>query len=147
MVIKNVIALSVLTSALSFTAGSLMAADQDRDRDRLKDQDQTQDRDRLKDKDKTLDQDRLRDQDRIYGSQLMTEQERTRYRAQVSAAKTGQEREQIRNEYHERMKVRAKERGVNLPDEPPARGNGMGSGGGMGPAGAGAGAGAGSGRR
>ena len=83
--------------------------------------------------------DQVRTQDqtqtRIYGSQLMTPQERTEYRSRMRDAKTVEEREQIRNEHHEQMKVRAKERGVSIPDEPPVRGGGMGGGmggGGMG---------------
>jgi hypothetical protein len=48
-------------------------------------------------------------------------------------AKTLEEREQIRKEHHEQMKARAQEKGVTLPDEPPARGRGMGPGKGMGP--------------
>jgi len=68
----------------------------------------------------------------IYGSQLMTRQERTEYRAKMRAAKTAEEREQIRNEHHEQMKARAKERGITLPDKPPARGRGMGRSGRMG---------------
>ncbi len=97
-----------------------LAADQTRDQDRLRTQDQ------------------LRDQD-IYGSQLMTMQERNEHRAKMRAAKTEQERERIRADHHEQMKVRAKERGVTLPDQPPAgRGPGMGpGGGGMGPGGGG----------
>jgi hypothetical protein len=50
----------------------------------------------------------------------------------MRTSKTAEEREQIRNEHHERMKARAKERGMTLPDEPPARGGMMGPGGGMG---------------
>ena len=88
-------------------------------------QDQTRDRDQTRDKtaDQTRDQDRTRDQIRdrdIYGSKLMTAQERNEYRNRMRAAKTAQEREQVRAEHHERMKVRAKERGVTLPDAPPA---------------------------
>jgi len=67
--------------------------------------------------------------EQIYGSQLMTQQERIEYRTKMRAAKTAQEREQIRNEYHEQLKERAKESGVTLPDEPPGRGGGMGPGG------------------
>ena len=81
------------------------------------------------------DKDQIQDR-QIYGSQLMTQQERNEYRAQMHNAKTAQEREQIRKEHHERMKVRAKEKGVTMPDEPPARGMGGGmgpGGGGMGP--------------
>lgn len=98
------------------------------------DQDQLQ----TPDKNQTRDEDRLRTRDQvqsrqIYGAQLMTRQERNEYRARMRAAKTVQEREQIRKEHHERMKERAKERGVTLPDEPPVRGGGMGPGGGMEP--------------
>ena len=49
----------------------------------------------------------------------------------MRAAKTEQEREKIRNEHHEQMMARAKERGVTLPDVPPAGGGMMGPGGGM----------------
>lgn len=76
-------------------------------------------------------------QDQIYGSQLMTQQERAEHRTKMRAAKTAEEREQVRMENHERMQLRAKERGVTLPDEMPARGGGMGPGprAGMGPGG------------
>ncbi len=85
-------------------------------------------------------------QEQVYGSQLMTRQERVEFRTKMRAAKTVQEREQIRKEHHERMKERAKARGVTLPDEPPAMGGGMGPGGGMG-GGMGPGGGMGGGRR
>jgi hypothetical protein len=71
----------------------------------------------------------------IYGSQLMTNQERMEHRTKMNASKTDQEREQVRLEHHEQMQLRAKERGVSLPDMPPAQGGmrqGMGPGGGMG---------------
>jgi hypothetical protein len=89
------------------------------------------------DRDRTQDQtrDQIRDRD-IYGSQLMTQQERNEYRQRMQQARTAEERERIRVEHHERMKVRAKERGVTLPDQPPARpGRPMGPGGGAGPGG------------
>lgn len=76
----------------------------------------------------------------IYGSQLMTEQERLEYRNTLRNAKTSEEREQLRLQHHERMLLRAKEKGVVLPEEPPA-GGGMKPGGGMGPGGAGQGSG------
>jgi hypothetical protein len=72
-------------------------------------------------------------QEEIYGSQLMTKEEREEYRAKMRSAKTSEEREQIRTEHHEKMKARAEERGMKLPEEPPMKGSGMGSGGGMGP--------------
>jgi len=80
-------------------------------------------------------------QEQVYGSQLMTEQERTAYQSKMRSAKTNEEREQIRAQHHKEMQVRAKQQGVTLPDEPPARGTGGGmgpgggSGGGMGPGG------------
>jgi len=92
-------------------------------------------------------QTQTQEQEQIYGSQLMAPHERTEYRERMRAARTAEEREQIRMEHHERMKERAKERGVTLPDEPPetgmgrgmspggGMGGGMGGGGGMGPGG------------
>lgn len=86
-------------------------------------------------------------QETIYGSQIMTQQERNEYRTKMRAAKTAEEREQIRKEHHERMKERAKAQGTTLADDPPARGGGMGpGGGGMGPGGGGMGPGGGRGR-
>ena len=83
----------------------------------------------------------MRDRD-IYGSQLMTPQERNEFRERMRAAKSAEERERIRREHHEQMQARAKQRGITLPDEPPARPGGMapggmgpGGGGGMGPGG------------
>lgn len=87
----------------------------------------------------------------VYGSQLMTRQERVEHRNKLRAAKTAEEREQIRLQHHEQMQLRAKEQGVTLPETPPAQGgrmgrrmppaggmgpgSGMGAGGGMGPGG------------
>lgn len=118
--LKQSISVSVLAGALAVWAVPLFAADQVREQK----QDQTQ----------------AQDQERIYGSQMMTQNERNAYRAKMQAAKTVEEREQIRNEHHEFMKKRAQERGVTLPDMPPAAGGGMmrqggGMGGGMGPGG------------
>jgi len=78
----------------------------------------------------------------IYGSQLMTNQERIEHRNKLRAAKTAEEREQVRLQHHEQMQLRAKEQGATLPDTPPAQGSGQGRGmspgggmGGMGPGG------------
>ena len=90
-------------------------------------------------------------QETIYGSQLMTQKERLDYRLKIRQAKTVQEREQIRAEHHKQMQERAKERGVTLPDVPPAQGMhkgvgpGAGPGAGMGPGGGGMGPGGGGG--
>jgi len=99
---------------LALTSPIVLAADQDRDQ--LQTQDQS------------------RDQDRIYGSQLMTAQERAAFRNKMRAAKTVEERARIREQHHKEMQERARKRGIQLPDMPPARGmgNGMGPGGGMG---------------
>lgn len=56
----------------------------------------------------------------VYGWQLMTEQERAEHRQRMRDAATAQERERLRREHHERMQQRAAERGVSLPEEPPA---------------------------
>lgn len=69
----------------------------------------------------------------IYGSQLMTEQERIEHRARMQNAKTAEERERIRLEHHNEMQERAKQRGMTLPDQPPAQGMGQGKGAGQRP--------------
>ncbi|NLC08452.1 MAG: EF-hand domain-containing protein [Gammaproteobacteria bacterium] len=104
------LAMSALVSTLAFSAGYALAVDQA----------------------PATEQAQTQQQEQIYGSQLMTPQERAEQRAKMRAAKTADEQEQIRKEHHERMKVRAKERGVTLPDEPLTRGDGMGAGRGMG---------------
>ena len=111
---KRTLLYAALLAAM-FPAFGIVAYAADQDRDRLQTPDQT------------------RNQDQIYGSQLMTQEERMEYRNRMRNAKTLEEREQIRKEHHEQMKVRAKEKGVTLPDEPPARGRGMGPSKGMGP--------------
>ena len=99
---KTILLIPAMAAALALSAGITFAADQ------------------------------VPDQEQVYGSQLMTQQERIEHRNKMRAAKNAEERELIRKEHHERMKARAKERGVTLPDEPPARGGGMGPGGGGG---------------
>lgn len=105
---------TLLVSALSgiLLCGSAQVIADDKDR--------MQDRDRMEDQDEDRDRDRDRDQDRelIYGSQLMTPEERDAYRARLRDAATKEERNSIRREHHEQMKIRAQERGVTLPDEP-----------------------------
>lgn len=71
--------------------------------------------------------------EQIYGSQLMTDEERRAYHVRIQSATTAEEREQIRREHHARMKDRAKARGIDLPDNPPAAAGPMGPGGMMGP--------------
>ena len=101
------------------------------------------DQDPLQDRGRTESRDMEQDQKRIYGGRMMTPAERDEYRARLRAATTAEERDRIRAEHHEQMKMRAKERGIILPDEPggrdePGPGHGMGPGmhpGGMGPGG------------
>jgi hypothetical protein len=73
-----------------------------------------------------------------HGSRLMTPQERSEHRAKMRAAKNPKERKEIREAQHKRMKERAKQQGLTLPEKPPMVGGGMGPGGGggmmMGPA-------------
>ena len=59
-------------------------------------------------------------EEQIRGYELMTEQERAEQQDRMRNAITEEEREQIRKETHELMKRRAKERGLTIPDEPPA---------------------------
>jgi hypothetical protein len=66
-------------------------------------------------------------QGRAFGWNLMTPEERTEHRAKMRSLETREEREQYRIEHHEKMKERAKERGITLPDQPRNRG-GMGLG-------------------
>jgi len=109
--VKEYSMLSALILGLCFLAvGAAYAADQDRTQTRMEMQHQ------------------------IYGSSMMTEHERNTYRQRMRNAKSAQEREQIRAEHHKQMQERAKQRGIKLPDMPPA-GHGMGQGnmnGGMG---------------
>lgn len=69
----------------------------------------------------------------IYGYQMMTPQERDEYRARMRNARSAEERQAVRAEHHAAMVERAKERGMTLPETPPAAGGRMGPGGGMGP--------------
>ena len=62
----------------------------------------------------------------------MTEQERNEYRVRMHAAKTNEEREQIRMEHHERMTKRANAQGWSLPGTPAPKGSFKRSGGGLG---------------
>ena len=68
----------------------------------------------------------------VYGSQLMTEQERQEHQQRMRNAPSDEERQQLRVEHHNRMQERARQQGVTLPEEPPARGMGAGRGMGMG---------------
>lgn len=99
---KPVIAV-VLVSSLLLPSGFVLAAQQETERERLQ----------------------VQEREHLYGSQIMTEQERNEYRARIGAAKTQEQREQIRMQHHERMRERAQEQGLSLPDAPPLKGGGM----------------------
>ena len=70
------------------------------------------------------DQAQTQTQVQIYGSQLMTAAERTEYQSKIRTLKTDKERDAFRLDHHEKMKVRAAEKGVTLPNSPPAVGAG-----------------------
>ena len=55
----------------------------------------------------------------VYGSQLMTQEERLAHQAQMRNASSAEERERIRQQHHEKMRLRAKEKGVPFSDQPP----------------------------
>jgi hypothetical protein len=86
----------------------------------------------------------------IFGQHMMTQQEMADHRARMHAAKTPEEREKVRQEHHQQMVERAKQRGIALPEQPMGppvgagqgmgKGMGMGMGRGMGPPGAAGGA-------
>ena len=61
----------------------------------------------------------------IYGSQLMTAAERTDCQSKMRALKTDKERDAFRLDHHDKMTVRAVEKGVTLPNSPPAVGAGQ----------------------
>ncbi len=76
--------------------------------------------------DKGGDQGNQQLQEQIYGLQLMSQQERIDYSTQMKAAKTDEERAQLRQAHHAKMQARAEKQGVTLPDEPPPSGMGPG---------------------
>ena len=55
----------------------------------------------------------------VYGGQLMTQEERQAHQAQMRNASSAEERERIRQKNHEKMRLRAKEKGVPFSDQPP----------------------------
>ena len=101
--VKGILVLTALSAALVMHSGMSLAADQQGTQ--LDSQAQQQ----------------------VLGKDLMTEQERAEHHARMQAAETQQERDQLRREQHERMKQRAKESGLSIPDEPPAEREGAGN--------------------
>jgi hypothetical protein len=92
----------------------------------------------------TQERERLRERDQIqlqdsqgqnyYGWQFMTPPERDEFRARMRAARTLEERQQIRNQHHALMRERARQMGIELPRDPRPMGmqRGQGPGAGMG---------------
>ncbi|MFZ5609163.1 MAG: hypothetical protein ACOY99_06100 [Pseudomonadota bacterium] len=60
--------------------------------------------------------------DDIYGADMMSEAERLAYRERMRAAKSEEERAQIRTEHYAAMQERARERGIDMPAAPMAHG-------------------------
>jgi len=54
----------------------------------------------------------------IPGSELMTPVEREQYRQRFSAAKTPEAQEKVRHEHRQRIRERARLRGLHLADDP-----------------------------
>lgn len=67
-------------------------------------------------------QEKAQKPEQIYGRQLMTRRERNEYRSRILNARTAEDRKQIRQQHHERMRARAAERGLSIPEEALARG-------------------------
>ena len=56
--------------------------------------------------------------------QIMTPGERDEHRRKMFEAQIAEARERVRQEHHDQMVERAKERGITLPEEMPAHGPG-----------------------
>ena len=78
--------------------------------------------------DVVLAQDQVQAQTQIYGSQLMSDTERTEYQLKMRSLKTDKERTAFRLDHHEKMKVRAAEKGITLPATPLGTGSKAGTG-------------------
>ena len=117
---KKTLVISVLTSGLLMAVNTGFAADEMTVQEQVKEQTQAKEQVQAKEK--------VQKKEQVYGSQLMTKQERMEHRKKMRSAKTAEERERVRAEHHEAMKIRALERGVTLPDAPPEGGMGIGTG-------------------
>jgi hypothetical protein len=138
----------LVASALALTAASAVAqgkhgqggaappqraqverGQRDFDRDRMRERDRADDA--AKDRKQDRDRDRIHAPDEaqngnqgIYGGELMNAQERNQYREQLRLTESDPKaRSQFMKQHQEKMKLRAKEKGVNLPD-PPAEDSG-----------------------
>ncbi len=75
----------------------------------------------------------LEDLQDIYGWQIMTQQERDQVRTNMLNAKTREELQKICREHRRKMKIRAQEMGMILPEKPPVSVRKVGTGQGPGP--------------
>ena len=73
-------------------------------------------------------QDPAQAQPLIYGSQLMSNAERSEYQSKMRSLKTDKDRDAFRLDHHEKMKVRAAEKGITLPAVPLGAGTKTGTG-------------------
>jgi len=84
-------------------------------------QDMNRDQQRVHQEDQPPSKQVKQNQDRkqVYGSDLMTEQERNEHQEKLRNMESGKEREAYRAQHHEEMQQRAREQGVELPDDVP----------------------------
>lgn len=122
---------TILLSSLSLSAPLVQADDVVTTTDKTLEQERKRKQDSLKKdkesyekkaKDSYTDKTRSAPQGQAYGSSLMTEEERKAFSEKMRSAGSAEQREQIRRDHHEEMTRRAQERGVTLPEEPPAKG-------------------------
>lgn len=66
------------------------------------------------------------DTEKVFGHQLMTAEELQEHRQTLRGMESEAARDAYRKEHHERMRERAREQGVELPDKPGKRGKGQG---------------------
>lgn len=123
---KKTLLMAALIGAFALVIGWTWAANQERAQEETQIQTQAQSQDQTGEHSQI----QTHERERIYGGDLMTRRERNEYRNKMRAAKTKEEREQVRNEHDECMKLRAKERGITLPIISPVGAGGM-----MGPSG------------
>lgn len=65
------------------------------------------------------------DEEQVFGRQLMTQEELQEHRRTMQSFDMPEARQTYREEHHQRMLERARERGVTLPEEPGMQGKGM----------------------
>jgi hypothetical protein len=76
--------------------------------------------------DQTRSRHQVEHREQIYGSQLMTEQERKEHQERMRSLTSQEERDAYRAQHREEMQRRAREQGVDLPEEIPGKGKAKG---------------------